>query len=546
MTKLVCLLTAAALTATSLASASTANCQADLVNHSLSLPRDLKISEGAAEYLVRSPEHSSLLSSMSRIFLALNHSDLDLNDLGSDLAETQHVLNADERLDLSENDFFKSRLQLISPAVERNLLVLSQTALARTLNSADLGLLAYLWRNTPVNEANQTLRMTLDRQEVMAHLKVKITRLQFLLGNAQLRKAMVALMGDPDGRAYYLKLFSLAQMMNPHMRGYLHPDNLDQMGRELSRGKAMSREGLMIIQQFLAAFAIDISQYANNTMGLRSSSMDGLTMSYHRDDFLQGLAPYFAEKLHLKSQLNSISSLMDHYLFGSSLPWSTQQLHQQALDEAKILLLPLKAEYSEFQGKLNRQLTAEKISAPATPLKLNLIDLFEPKSSPHIRRRFEDKKSAGRQIAGGVEPSIPVVDALRPFTSFATERRNLSELVPLKPYRFWFLRDNEPREQTVRMSVGVCEWIKAHPESGTQLLNALHLGRARTVGQSGLKILNFLISSRYDGSIFELKTSGSVRGLLLYVHGAWELVAVTTKDDLLRAVDSLTPLPQEL
>ena len=173
-------------------------CTSALSHSTLSLPRELKISEGAARYLMSVGPHASSLGSISRIFLALGNLDIELSEVGVDLAESEPSQFAD--LDLTQNDFFKAHPHKISLETKRNFLILSTSSLAPFLNSGDLGLLAYLWRKTPHNASGQTLLMTLEKTQVAEQMRQKMARTQYLLSIPQYSQAFAALINDQDGR----------------------------------------------------------------------------------------------------------------------------------------------------------------------------------------------------------------------------------------------------------------------------------------------------------------------------------------------------------
>lgn len=212
-----------------------------------------------------------------------------------------------------------------------------------------------------------------------------------------------------------------------------------------------------------------------------------------------------------------------------------------AVDASKALLLPLKGEYMRFQS--NRQKNVAPVKSSET-FEFKPIDYFKPKASPYIRtaaKAGSDVREEAESRVADLESQIPAERALRAFTTFSAAPRDLSELSAHQSYEFWFLRANEPAKESIRFSTSVIDWFNENPETARAFLNALHMGRARISGQSGIKQM-MRRSPHHPGAVYEVKIPGALRGLMLLVNGEWQFISVVTKNEQDRAVGNLEPL----
>ncbi len=508
------------------------------------LPRQFRLSEEAVQYLLKSEEHHAFIISLSKIFGVLDSGDEALDDVGVSLRE-QPDTEKSVPADLAETSFFRGRRSLITDSITNDYFVLSNSALSRKLDKDDLALLAFLLRDIPKNEHGlKGILWTLYEQAQLKEAEKRLSRTRFLLVNPNIKTAVQTLLQWPEARAFYGNVIThMKKVDGVNVSNVLDPEKFDAVSDRLSEGR-LTRNDVLRIEEYISSFLLQIYKYAIARGMDHGCSAGPFERICDREKFLSTLAPFFAEKIQIKSQLNNISNLIDGFFFGAALPLSAKDLYDQAIKGAGPLLLPLKSEYAAVQSKVQSQLAMSPKESATAPFKLKLIDHFQPKTTVRIRTRPEAEGGQTPESSGkiDVENQIPAESSLRSFTSFSREHRDISELVPLKTYQFWFLREEEPSLQQVRISEAAVDWMKSNRKAAVHLLNALHLGRARKKGEAGVKIMSFHSSDRFDGPVFELKTANSIRGILLPVEGHWELVTITNKDDFERSVKTAAPI----
>lgn len=492
----------------------------------LQLPRELKLSPEAVHYLLRSESHRELLEALSRVFAVLNDPDSDLEGIVKPVSDASNGGVAAE-----DNPFLRSHPHLDTEIVRANLDNLNNSDLKEKLSANELGLLAYLLRQPARNP--ETREILLGEHALKARWWKEFERMKIILANARYRNAVAGLLTSPRGRAHFQRVWNEIAVIE-HL-SFINEEGLDVLISSVARGRSRAPT-IMKTKLYLSSLAILIAEFGNS-IGIDASRAQGRSdIIFRRQGMMEAVAPFFAEEIQLQSSLDDLSDTLDYLFFGTPLPPPQETLYQAAMDSAKALLLPLKNEYAENRKRTTPLDSAATVTFEA--FRIKPVDHFKPGASPYVRR---DAKREDNLNPPAAEFSISPDRALREFSSFISSPRPLSEILPRRIYQFWFLREHKFVLQQVKFSESVTQFLGNHEAVGRQLVNSLHLGRARINGQAGIKIL-FGKSNRYEGPVFELKSLGADRGLLIQVDGVWEFVDVVKKDDIDRAVPNVEPM----
>lgn len=115
---------------------------------SLSLPRELKITPEAAEFLLQDEHDSALLSSFSNIFSALKQPELSLDEIADGL-RVQPDAEEIKQMPLPQSALFQSLKESELKSIQNVFINLYQSPIGLALSADDLGLLAYLLKDMP-------------------------------------------------------------------------------------------------------------------------------------------------------------------------------------------------------------------------------------------------------------------------------------------------------------------------------------------------------------------------------------------------------------
>ena len=480
----------------------------------LSIPKEFRLSPEAVKTLSQNPDHALLLESISRVFVVLGEQTPKLSLVAAALREEP-----------TPDEIQSEGLASLPTDVNAAFVILKRSSLAPYLSHSDLVLLAQLFREIPRKQENTILE--LDRMSRADGLRIQnqtMERIQKLIADRHHRETIRNLFLFPRMRELTLKI-ALNQREGA-LIGANTPDYLDRVTKRIGDGK-VHRNELFFIHLCFRFIAVESLYYGKNYIPDR--------LRYERSTFFESAQTHFADKLRAVADLDEMLVMMDHIMFATRLPKSATQLHGIAIEAAKRMLLPRKKELAE-----RPHVIAPEPKAKVEPMQLRLVDHFAPKSSAHIRQDHATLPSAS--TFDPLSPSIGSAQDLRAFTAFADHPRPIETLVPNDTYEFWFLRERRPIKQSIRFSEMSLAWMNQHPIEARAILNALHMGPARMSGQSGIKRLAKR-SNRYDGPLFEIKTAGPGRGLMVFKDSVWQLLDVVHKNSLDRAVEQAIALP---
>lgn len=504
-------------------------CKDDLDIEQLDLPTPLKLNRESVAYLLQNSEHRWLIESLSRIFTKIHAAGGDLSDLLKTVSEAS--VSDSANLDLSAHPLYRSRPDLLSPVVKENYAQLLDSPWRSELEPDDLAVLAFLLsdvrKNSPDAEFVANIGINFGN-------KAQYQRVSQMLRSEPHRLAAAVLLRSGEGQSFFLNAWNaIASARGKPSKAnekFLRPltsADLDEMASRLERGEVdLGVAG--VVQHYIDLMVMSMSQYGLERHARNPHERKTQEETHLRQDSLLLVSQFFAEKIQVRASIDNLMEIVDYIWFGTPLPVSFERFYGDIIKNAKTLAVPLRASYQ------SRPLAA----TPIAPIRFNLVDQFEPRQSVYVRRnRLEPEVTVTEKLTT-LESQIPPELALRAFTSYDKRPRALRDLEAGITYQFWFMRDDAPRLQQVRLSEAAVEWIKENPIAGRDMLDALHMGRARIKYQSGYKRLARR-SANIDGAVYEIKIWSSDRGVMYLHKGVWRFVTVVDKAKLDATVDGL-------
>lgn len=498
----------------------------------IQLPKELKVAPEALSYWQRSTEHRALLRSLARVLHLLNEAGTDLNEIAHFSREA-----ISEKID--SNAVTPLPSLVTTPQIKERFFFLAQTTVGLKLDDRDLSLLAYLIKDVPERKIGDEFidRGNIKTSDLKRQVDIGKRRIETLLVYPRYREIMAAIMLNRVVRSYFLYIWEIAglnKVMLPTEK------NLDTVTSRVLRGQ-LNRESLIVVAAIMNVFLLDLANLGEKMNIDSCETKNPVLVCLKRQGVLQAIEPYFAGKIGLKHGLDDLTALTDFFAFGTPLPPSLESIKLSIIDNAKALLLPLKADYAKHVTELQQQRHVSP--TPTSSFNFSPRDLFKPSSEPRIKQKTRPHNDLTDDVSAEVSDHAITDEnlSLRNFTSYQDSPRPVRDLDSSQTYLFWFLRDTTARIQKIRFSPQVLKWMQEDEISARQFLNALNLGRASNRGQSGLKMLARK-SEKYQNPLFELKIKGPHRGLLVLEDGIWRFVSIVSKDHIDRKLESLTPL----
>lgn len=274
-----------------------------------------------------------------------------------------------------------------------------------------------------------------------------------------------------------------------------------------------------------------------------------------RPERLIYIESFLTDEANFKSVLGNLVDLIDHLLFGSSMPLKTDDLENMIQASVKYWLLPVRSQLTTL--KINENKAKQSIPTAIVPTAIDSekdaiilspawghSPVEESKPNPNKRRnqthRQSAKESSQPQVAGSAVTAIPAEIDLAQFSPFVENPRAITELEADRIYKFRFMRDGEDsRIYTLEFKEDILKEFSYAPEIATQLMRALNLGFARTKHEDGLKILKANRKGQ-PGRLYELKSRKYyIRLILQHVDGHWKVLEYTDKTNFDRVLNSM-------
>jgi hypothetical protein len=248
---------------------------------------------------------------------------------------------------------------------------------------------------------------------------------------------------------------------------------------------------------------------------------------------------YFATDFKFKSSLDEVKVVFNALTVLDPVPPRAGPLRAAILTRAEALLTPVRQRLRP-RTATNPAAFAPSAGPIAPAPQIEVRDAFAPPRQSTKRRALAPAAKTAAPVALVWSPPVIAPDRdLRAFTRYVDTPRDLDRLSDQSVYEFWYLRERRPRTRRARVSAEVVDWMRANPVAARQMLSALHLGRSQDL--PGIKRL-LATSSRYAGPLFEIKSHGSFRVLMIEVDDCWQLLKISHKDAQDRDAQWLEPL----
>lgn len=349
--------------------------------------------------------------------------------------------------------------------------------------------------------------------------------------------------------------------------------NVELLKSEYNRKRKFSPDSTFMIMTVITEFLDLMNEYylhdISEDMGQFSKRIGLISTHTPLDEDISDLKDlpwekrlYFIESFIVystgfTSNLNDITYVLDHLLFGSATPLTTEALEASIVNSIKSWIIPVKSELAS-KKLLERAVVTQQ---PENQVDSNILNRAWGYAAPSNRNTNSNTNAPNPNKRRNQDPRKPVTSArvsqienastskpieiedeenLFHFTSHSQNQRPLQNLESEKVYKLKFMREGQDAEiQTVDFSREVIKLFSGNSEKAQRLIRALNLGFAKNQNEDGLKILK-LNQPGQTGRYYELKSMGyETRLLVHHIDGHWRVLKVTDKTNIDRVARDL-------
>lgn len=509
------------------------------IEQSLSLPRELHISEENIKTILASPDAPYLLR-VGTLFSKLEDSNL--------LKMVRYAFRSHQvNLDPFKGGFFrkgasaKALQDRIKAAIGREIedpkklveIWNTEAALKKNLEDSflsdnELTLLAYIL-SFSFNQIHFSNGNELGRIDFLNRAKAETinTFSDFILASPVHRRTFSRVLQDPkliETLNLLLKLGRGAKLMNGIS---VIPSELRHLSLNSIRlGQNQNSKALLVFVLILMENPHQLEEYSFHRGFGQNLILHG------RERALSLLEDQLFEIMDSPLLIEKVIDLFDLHYTGTELPLGIKATQSLLINGAKSALLPIKARASEQKAQEAAQKSPNL--APRTTSFRSYNPVTEVLSTKEPERRNPRKRRNQVREEGPIEGSLPETSSQIEYHTFP------EDLSPQagKPYSFQFLRNPELGEQKVIFPQDIVTGFEVQSKAHwAPFLKALNYGFTSRFGQNGIKKMGANIGLN---NIYEIQPGVSSFRIILKREGkTWLALKMLHKDKVDPYIQSL-------